>query len=91
MLDGLLHARRGERQEVETAVQRALALTEDVDFHFPRSMSRALGAEAFALVGRREDAERLAAEALQTFAAKGDVTGEAQFLERFVALGIEVA
>jgi class 3 adenylate cyclase/tetratricopeptide (TPR) repeat protein len=91
IVDGVLHARRGEREETEAAVKRALELTEHVDFHFACSMSRALGAEALARVGRRDDARRLAVEALQTFAAKGDATGAAQFRARFSSLGIEAA
>jgi hypothetical protein len=91
MVDGVLHARRGEQEETEAAVKRALALTEQVDFHFACSMSRALGAEALARVGRRDDARRLAVEALQMFAAKGDATGAAQFRARFSSLGIEAA
>jgi class 3 adenylate cyclase/tetratricopeptide (TPR) repeat protein len=89
IVDSVVHARRGEREETEAAVKRALALTEQVDFHFACSMSRALGAEALARVGRRDDARRLAVEALHTFAAKGDATGAAQFRARFSSLGID--
>jgi len=91
IVDGVLHARRGEREETEAAVKRALALTEQVDFHFACSMSRALGAEGLARVGRQDDARRLAVEALQLFAAKGDATGAAQFRARFSSLGIDAA
>src|SRR5262249_59962651 len=63
MLDGLLHARRGEHEEAEHAVRRALALTEKVDFHFARTASQALGAEALAQVGRRDEARQLAVQA----------------------------
>jgi class 3 adenylate cyclase len=91
MLDGLLHARRGEGEHAEHAVRRALMLTDNVDFHFPCTVSRALGAEALAQIGQGDEAAEMARQAIRIFEAKGDVAGAAQFRARFASFGIDVA
>jgi hypothetical protein len=91
IIGGMLHARRGQSEETRHAVQRALALVEKVDFHFPSTVSRALGAEALAQVGCLDEAQELATEALRIFAAKGDATGADRFRARFTSVGIDAA
>jgi tetratricopeptide (TPR) repeat protein len=90
VIGGLLHARRGESEQAEECLHRALALAETTDFYFARSHSRAFFAEALALVGRSEEAAEMAAQSFEIFEAKGDVAGAAQFRSRLAALGVEV-
>ena len=90
LIGGLLHARRGEREQAEECLRRALALAETTDFYFARSYSRAFLAEALALMGRSEEAAEMAAQSFEIFEAKGDVAGAAQFRPRLALLGVTV-
>ena len=90
MVGGLLHARRGEYEKAEEHSRRAVELAETTDFHFARSYSRAFLAEVLVLSGRSGEASSVAAESLEIFEAKGDVTAAAQFRSRLSSLGVEV-
>jgi tetratricopeptide (TPR) repeat protein len=88
MVDGLLHARRGEYEQAEHCSRRAVALAETGDFHNARSFSRAYLAEVLALSSRADEAAEVASEAFEIFDAKGDVAGWAQFRSRLSSLGV---
>jgi tetratricopeptide (TPR) repeat protein len=89
MVSGLLHARHGEYQEAEEGSRRAVAVADTTDFHSARSRSRVYLAEVLALSGRGEEAAEVAAEAVEIFEAKGDITAAARFRSRLSSLGVE--
>ena len=89
MVNGLLHARRGEYEQAEERSRRAVALAETTDFHVARSYSRAYLAEVLAMAGRSIEAAEAAAEAFDIFEAKGDAAAAAQFHSRLASLGVD--
>lgn len=90
MVAGLLHARRGEHEAAEERSRQAVAVADSGDFHLARANSRAFRAEVLARAGRRGDAARTAAEALEILEKKGDVAGAAQFKAHLAAAGVDV-
>jgi tetratricopeptide (TPR) repeat protein len=90
LVQGLLHARRGEHEEADRHSQSAVELADTADFHFPRLNSRAFRAEVLARAGRHGEAERMASEALEICEAKGDIAGAAQFRSYLATVGVEV-
>jgi class 3 adenylate cyclase/tetratricopeptide (TPR) repeat protein len=90
LVQGLLHARRGEQEEADRYSQSAVELADTADFHFPRANSRAFRAEVLARAGRHAEAAQVASEAFEIFEAKGDVTGAAQFRSYLAGIGVEV-
>jgi len=90
LVQGLLHARRGEHEEAERYSQSAVELADTADFHFPRANSRAFRAEVLARAGRHAEAARMASETFGIFDAKGDVAGAAQFRSYLAGVGVEI-
>ncbi len=90
LVQGLLHARRGEHAEADRYSQSAVELADTADFHFPRANSRAFRAEVLARAGRHAEAAQMASETFEIFDAKGDVAGAAQFRSYLAAAGVEI-
>ena len=91
MVEGCVCARRGQHAEAEERVRRAVALAETTDFYWLRGTTRLRLSEAFALMGRMDEASEEGAAGLAHFDAKGDITNAALSRERLAELGIEVA
>jgi hypothetical protein len=90
LVEGLVHARRGEHEEADRRSQSAVDLADTADFHFPRVNSRAFRAEVLARAGRHEEAAHMASESFDICEAKGDVAGAAQFRSYLAGAGVEV-
>jgi class 3 adenylate cyclase/tetratricopeptide (TPR) repeat protein len=88
LVQGLLHARRGEHEEADRRSQSAVDLADTADFHFPRVNSRAFRAEVLARAGRNDEAAQMASESFEIFDAKGDVAGVAQFRSYLATVGV---
>ncbi len=85
-----MRVRRGEHEGVEL-LGRALERADGTDFYFCRAATRLLLAEALTIGGDTPRATAHATEALDIYAAKGDLTGAARARERSTRLGIEIA
>ena len=91
MLDGCLYAADGRHAEAEAAVSRVVERSEQTDFSELRIYAHRFVAEAFALMGRADEAREHASRSLSIASIKGDVAFAARLRERASALGIEVA
>jgi class 3 adenylate cyclase/tetratricopeptide (TPR) repeat protein len=91
IVTGLLHARRGERDEADALSRHAVELADTGDYHLARPSTRVYRAEVLARSGRRDEAALIAAEGIEILEAKGDVTGAAQFRSYLAAVGVEVS
>ncbi len=91
MLDACLYARDGRHAEAEAAVSRVVERMEQTDFSELQIYAHRFVAEAFALMGRADEAREHVSQALSVAAAKGDVAFAARVREQMSALGVEVA
>ncbi|HEY6075280.1 MAG TPA: adenylate/guanylate cyclase domain-containing protein, partial [Gaiella sp.] len=89
-IEGAVRVRRGEHEGVEL-LGRALERADGTDFYFCRAETRLLLAEALTIGGDTARATARATEALDIYAAKGDLTGGSRARERLDRLRIEIA
>jgi class 3 adenylate cyclase/tetratricopeptide (TPR) repeat protein len=89
LLEGLLHARRGEHADADEHLRDAVARAETTDFYPARSYAWAYLAEGQALGGNQSDAADSAARSSAVCRAKGDVMGAAQFRARLAEFDVE--
>ena len=86
---GAVLVQRGDAEEGLRLLDSALERADATDFYFCRAEVRLMLVDALAIVGQLPRASSRAREALQLYAAKGDVAGAERARERFVRLGIE--
>jgi tetratricopeptide (TPR) repeat protein len=90
-IEGALLAREGRFDEAEARARNAVDLTATIDHGETRAVALRYLAEVLALAGRAQEAECVAADALEIRDEKGDMTGAARMRELFARLGLEVA
>ena len=90
-IDGVLLAVAGQLDEAEVMARRGLELSQTTDLFQMRGHGFAGVAAVLALADQMDAARLMGVEAVAVHDAKGDVTGSALWIERFRALGLEVA
>ena len=89
-IEGAVLVRRGDLEQGRPLLLAALSRADASDFFFCRAVTRQLLADASVVAGDLGAARSYAVEALDIYAAKGDVAGGANARERFAEMGLDV-
>ena len=90
-IEGAVLSHRGDVERGRSLLLAALERADRSDFFFCRAAMRILVAEAHTAAGDADAGRSYALEALDIYAAKGDIAGGARAREKLAALGIDVA
>ena len=89
-IEGAVLTRRGDLERGRSLLLAALERADRSDFFFCRAETRIWIAEAHTAAGDADAGRSYALEALDIYAAKGDVAGRERAREKLAAVGIDV-
>jgi tetratricopeptide (TPR) repeat protein len=90
MLEARMLARRDDLDGAMAVARRALGTVDEMDFFDLRARARLVLAEVLARSGQQDELQRVAADVLRIYDAKGDITGGAWARRRLEQLGVEL-
>ena len=90
LLEGAVRSHRGDHEEAEELVRRAVDLFETTDFYHERGRAQEVLAQTLALAGKRGEARVAAERAVAIFDAKGDQPLAARARELLAEVAVSV-